>query len=153
MKLASAILCIIVSGCYARVDTGGTQKGDDPSMAERTKTHLYVIQWGYRADDLAYVSIVGERHPAASVKGIVSGSVLRGRRDYYVHRPDGSKVAVPGNIQLFELIDGRYRESTQRVSLAEFTAFKETSPEEYSIAALVRFAEDRVAKALADSVC
>jgi hypothetical protein len=145
VKLFAVIcLCVFGSGCDVRVNTGrATQKADDAAMAENTKTHVYGVQWGYRGDDLAYVSIVGQRVPAGTVTGIVSGTVSGSRRDYYVHRPDGSKIPVPGRIQLFELIDGRYSESTQRVSLAEFTAFRESRPDEYSIAALVRFAEDR----------
>ncbi len=145
MKLFAIIcLCIFGIGCDVRDNAGrATQKADDPLMAASTKTHAYVVQWGYRGDDLAYVSIVGQRLPTEEVTGIVSGKVSGNRRDFHVRRPDGSEVAVPGKVQLFELIDGQYSEGTQRVSLEEFTAFTKSKPDEYSIAALVHFAEGR----------
>lgn len=142
MKAFAAILCcIFATGCDVR--NGAGQKADDPAMAVKSKTHEYIVQWGYRGDELAYVCIVGQRLPVGSVTGIVSGGVSGDKRDFYVCRPDGSKVAVPGKIQLFELIDGQYRESTERVSLGEFKAFEASLPEEYSIDAVVRFAQDR----------
>ena len=137
-------LCVFMCGCDVHVNKErSAAKADDPSMAVSTKTHLYCVQWGYRVDDLAYVSIVGQRLPREKVSGLVTGAISGSRRDFYVHRPDGSKVAVPGAVQLFELIDGHYKQSTKSVSLAEFTAFMESRPGEYSIAALVHFAENR----------
>ena len=112
-------------------------------MAVQSKTHLYTVQWGYRGDELAYVCIAGKRLPGERVTGLISGGVNGGKRDFFVHRPDGKRVAVPGKIQLFEFIDDQYRESSERVSLAEFRAFEASHPEEYSIDALVRFAQHR----------
>jgi len=133
-------LCALAMGCDVRISTGVSSPiTNDHAMAESTKTHLYQVQWGYRGDSLAYVCFVGSRFPVDSVTGIVAASGRRG--EYFVHRPDGSKVAIPGKHQLFELIDGRYRESTQKVSSAEFEAFTASRRAEYSIDALVRFAE------------
>jgi hypothetical protein len=145
MKLFAIIcLCIFGIGCDVRYNQGrATQIADDPTVAVRTKTHLYAVQWGYRGDELAYVCIVGQRLPTEEVTGIMTGKVSGNEREFYVSRPDGSKVAVPGKIQLFELIDGQYSESTKRVSLEEFTAFQKSNPDEYTIAALVHFAEGR----------
>ena len=92
MKLFAIVcLCIFGIGCDVRDNAGrATQKADDPSMAATTKTHVYVVQWGYRGDDLGYVSIVGQRLPTEVGTGFVSGTVSGDRRDFHVSRPDGS---------------------------------------------------------------
>lgn len=125
--------------------------GDNPSLAVSSKTHMYAIGWGYHKDRLEYVAFSGEKLPS-SATGIVNGEISRDikqdgtmagsvKRNFWIARPDGTKVSLPSTVQLFEKIDGKYFESNERVTLEEFKAFLDSKPDEYDIPHLVAFSK------------
>lgn len=59
-----------------------------------------------------------------------------------LERPDGTRITFPGKVQLVEIIDGKYRESDQRVSYRQFFAFLNSVPDRYTIDALLQFVRE-----------
>jgi hypothetical protein len=115
-----------------------------------TKTHNYMIQWGVLKEDpgrLAFVAVLGRPSsggwPANEL--VKAGSRAKGGTDSVgyatLKRPDGTEVQLPTSNQLFEDIDGQYKESPGDVTLAEFDAFRASRPDSYTIESLLSFVQ------------
>lgn len=59
----------------------------------------------------------------------------------YLHKPDGTDVELPNEVQLYEHIDSKYRESRERIEKRQFDAWLASNPGNYSIDALLEYAE------------
>lgn len=102
------------------------------------QTHRYLVECGYTNGNLAFVVFTGER------SGRFGNRVdAVSNREAALRKPDGSSVRLPASNQLFEVIDGEFRESPERVTREEFEAFMASSPAEYTIDDLLRFAKSR----------
>jgi cytochrome c oxidase subunit IV len=55
--------------------------------------------------------------------------------------PDGTTISLDGDCQLVEYIDGRYRESRERITQGQFQGFLASRPAAYTIDALLRYAK------------
>jgi hypothetical protein len=71
---------------------------------------------------------------------------LRCRQDACITKPNGQRITLPSDNQLFECIDGKYRESQGKVDRKVFEAFMESNPQEYTINALLAFARAKGAE-------
>jgi hypothetical protein len=86
---------------------------------------------------LAYVAFTGDRKPR------VFTCLVRGGTKSIIVKPDGTEVSLPSDAQLFENVDGEYKESPGRVSKDELEDFLKSRPDEYTIKALLDFAAAR----------
>lgn len=91
----------------------------------------YVVFTGSREDGAMKVT-----HPEP-----VAG--FRGRtRVWTLERLDGTSLMFPGKVQLVEIVDGRYRESDQRISFRQLEAFLKSGPDSYTIDTLLQFVQE-----------
>jgi hypothetical protein len=58
-------------------------------------------------------------------------------------RPDGTKVQLPTDVQLMEVVDGQYLDTTRRVTLEDFEAFMDSNPASYTIENLLQFVDGK----------
>ena len=94
--------------------------------------------YGYRYGRLAYVVFEEEE---GTLKSKVQGSYDRHHREVKFNKPDGEIVHLPNAIQLYEFIDGQFGQSPVRVTRADFEAFMDSSPDQYSIDSLLKFVQ------------
>ncbi len=95
-------------------------------------------RYGYRYERLAYVVFEEEE---GTLKSKVHVPYSRLHREVNFNKPDGEIVHLPNAIQLYEFIDGQFRQSQVRVTRAEFEAFMDSSPDQYSIDSLLKFVQ------------
>lgn len=93
---------------------------------------------GYRYGRLAYVVF---EEAEGTLKSKVQESYSRHHRDVKFKKPDGRIVHLPNAIQLYEFIDGQFRQSPVRVTRAEFEAFMDSDPERYCNDSLLAFVQ------------
>lgn len=110
-------------------------------------TNSYGLAWGVSGDRLAYVVFNGPKalgvdSPVESSSSRPSGS-SESIENIVLRRPDGTTTKLPDHVQLRQIIDGRYEEGVGKVTLEDFEAFKDSTPEAYTIEALLKFAEAR----------
>jgi hypothetical protein len=149
MKKLSQLIQIYVFIClvfwsFISCQTDTRRLNPNPIHPERTiavstKTHSYVIQYGYVGNRLAYVVFSGLKNNGEN--NIVEGLVTMGSHKSYITKPSGAMVQLPSDVQLFECIDGKYAESKERVSKEAFEAFLASDPKEYTINALLKFSK------------
>jgi hypothetical protein len=96
---------------------------------------LFFVGHGTRCGKLAYVVF-------ARAEGYLSHPIRRGRPgEAYLEKPDGTRILLPGEHQLYEVSNGILRSSDRRVSREELEAFLDSHPEEYTLDALLEFVE------------
>jgi hypothetical protein len=107
------------------------------------------IDYGYQShlllnvpDKLDYV-VFGDtddkRRFRSNALRVSTGYGPRGLEWVSLCKPDGTDVDLPNEVQLYECIDGKYRESRERVEKREFDAWLASNPGEYSIGALLEY--------------
>jgi hypothetical protein len=116
---------------------GDHEKLFSRAIAKSTEGHLWVIQYGYRANgQLAYVAFAGKSKPVESVDGLVSP----GEKEAWLVKPDGGKGnLIPAELRLYEQIDGAFRESKEKITTGELQAFLKSKPKKYGIDPLLEF--------------
>ena len=131
--LASVMILNIVLPTQKQwIDVGWTAITTDGST--------YVIATGSQEDELVFVAIAGRSIDSMDddgVESIVSGGATVGENWHWLLRPDGTKTKLPADRQLFELIDGQWRESDRRVTLNEWNGFLDSDPQRISIGAFL----------------
>jgi len=98
------------------------------------------VEYGVEFGRLAYVVFQERRE---SISGVVVQEERR-RGDPVVPRlsvPDGGLMRLPGDHQLYEIIDGELATSDRRVSKEDLDAFLDAGSEEYTIDALLEFTD------------
>lgn len=94
-----------------------------------------MVDYGYRFGKLAWVVFNHSDGPqvCSSVQGSETEPVLG--------LPDGRKLPLPNRIQLYEVINGVYRESAVRVTRRQFEAFMASNPKDCAIDSLISFSK------------
>ncbi len=126
-----------LAGVYARYEPELEQS----SRSTVRDGRLLSVHYGHRAGKLAYAVFRSEN------VGSLHGHLSMVENKAIFRRPDGSEIELPGEHLLYEVIDGKLRTSDEPVTLEELEAFLHSSPEQCSIDALLRFAEQRRANA------
>jgi hypothetical protein len=132
-----AIVALVLAGWlqnhYTELDHSLSQGASTPDG------RTWAISSGTKNDRLVYAVFAGG-------KGEVPSHVtvkLSGRYNHsaVLTKPDGMEIRLDGKKQLFEIVDGKYRDSDERVTLNQFNAFMKSNPEEYTIEQLLEFAK------------
>ncbi|MFO7955675.1 MAG: hypothetical protein R6X33_01065 [Candidatus Brocadiia bacterium] len=150
----AAIICAVVlalfinaagAWAYLSVDPqhhGFTNSGSVKKEGEAVPV-VRDVHWGYRWGKLTYVvfqSATGQPGSTARLKPAfwtnASGTAA-------LRKPDGTVVVLLAENQLHEIIDGEYRTTDARVTPEQFEAFLDSSPDRYTIEALLSFVEGR----------
>jgi hypothetical protein len=129
---------IVVVTVMSSCSDGARQTGANPmdnqiTIAASTDQTSYIIQYGLKGDDLMYIAVTGEKKPNNGFPALV----VMGSRSTYLRKPNGEKITLPTTIQLFECINGHYREIRGRVTTRELQHFFQSNPTDYSIQALL----------------
>ena len=136
----------VTTGCDSAADISKTTRGG------RTTSHNWMMEYGIRDQELVFLVIVG-RSLSAQVEGIVSEAHVGdadvsfrigrpgARAGFVLKKPDGQMVDILATGQLFEVIDGQYRQSTERITLNEWNTFQNSAPEHWGIQSLLEFVE------------
>lgn len=101
----------------------------------------WAISYGSKNGDLLFVIFVG-----ASKHEPVSAGVSYDSSENFtgvLRRADGSEIPLDGRKQLFECVDGKDRESDDRVTLEQFKSFIFSNPEAYNIDSLLQYSKAR----------
>jgi hypothetical protein len=93
--------------------------------------------WGETKDGLAFVMFEHGTPPGGH--RISSKSNSQGKNEGWLLKPDGTKVQLPTNAQLHEVINGAYRERDGRVTAEQLKAFLASRPKQYTVDALLGF--------------
>jgi hypothetical protein len=110
---------------------------------DASDSRLWVISRATAGKQLVFAVFEGGPRVAEGLKSAVTATDNAsddGRTMVTITRPGGATVKLPGGIKLVEIIDGQYKESSERVSLQDFDAFLESRPEAYTIDNLLKFA-------------
>jgi hypothetical protein len=107
---------------------------DGKSISDSSDNYRWMIQYGYVGNKLAVVAFAGTSEDKA-----FEGLVVFGTDESWVTKPDGMKIKLPSDVQLYENIDGAYQESKEHVEGREFEAFLKSKPKQYTIKALLAF--------------
>ncbi|HVX15712.1 MAG TPA: hypothetical protein VHC22_31285 [Pirellulales bacterium] len=97
---------------------------------------------GRKRQLLYFVVATAEGSLSEPVSSWVSGRARGVRsRGVQLKKPDGTKIDLPeSDRQLYEFIDGEYREFDEKVSLRQLADFLRSQPDSLSIDALLSFA-------------
>lgn len=114
-------------------------KLDGCTTSTKTKSHLCMVQYGW--DDGGYLAYAVLQSRALPARGGIHGLVTQGTDKAILTKPDGTSVRLPSDVQLYECIDGVFRESDKKVTKDQMKAFIASEPEIYSIDALLKFAK------------
>jgi hypothetical protein len=138
-------LCLEVlafCGCAVKVtSTAGTPKrklAESKSVTVLSDSYIWIIQYQYTNEDLDFVAFTGK--PKDALDDVLDGLVSMGSHDSSLTKPDGTEITLPSSAQLYELVDGNYRESKARVSKKEFQLFMASNAQQYTIDSLLAFA-------------
>lgn len=116
------------------------------SIATGTDTHIVAVQYGYMKDGtVGYIAFTARKKPQKVSAIVTMTSDSMGSHKAYLTKPNGEIITLPSDKQLFECIDGRYAESEEKVDKEVFEAFLASKPKEYTIKALLAFAEKKKA--------
>lgn len=97
-------------------------------------------KFGHGKTELQFVVLASTRGEFWSP--VHSWSSSRGARGCRLSKPGGIESDLPeAGRQLYEFIDGKYRESDERVTMRQFVGFIRSKPEVYSIDGLLSFAK------------
>ena len=111
---------------------------------DATDARMWLICRATSEGQLVFAVFEGGPRKDRSLKSSVVMNNNENRNTVRVTRPDGSILKLPANVKLVEIIDGQYKESSERVSLQDFEAFLESKPDVYTIDNLLRFADTRL---------
>ena len=112
---------------------------DAPQYSITTNSGSWLVSAGSKGNRLMYAVFEGVKVDGGD---IVSGVCVSTSSSSYsvLTKPDGATISLTGKKQLVEIIDGRFRDSDERVALNQFNAFMNSNPDEYTIERLVEFA-------------
>jgi hypothetical protein len=106
-----------------------------------TKAGLWLLVYAFNGDALSYAVItgpsVGEVHGHSH-----SGGDSTGKLWAYVDKPDGTEISVLNSGRIFFFSTTNFAECPQHISGKTFRDFLDSQPSDYSISALLRFAEE-----------
>jgi len=143
-----AVVCLAVVGALL-LSLAGAYPRHEPELEQSSRStvrdgRLRSVHYGHRAGKLAYAVFRSEE------VGALHGHLSMVENKALFCRPDGSEIELPGEHLLYEVIDGKLQTSDEPVTLEEFQAFVQSSPEQCSIDALLSSAEQQRANARAD---
>jgi hypothetical protein len=121
-----------VGGLYVR----DHYPADDVHEGGSHDNSLYQLVWGYRWGRLAYIVYHRVDFPPGTTKQEMDSIVGMGPS---LKMPGQPPVELPGPHFMYNCINGQWRASDFRVTDAEFEAFRESHPDDYSIEALTDF--------------
>jgi hypothetical protein len=114
----------------------------------RSAGRLWAVHSSYRShrflsvpDELSHVVFFSDKQQRSCQ--VTNRHSTRGDAEAILEMPDGTTIALDGDCQLIECIDGQYRESRERVTKAQFDAFLASKPAAYTIDALLEHAKKR----------
>jgi hypothetical protein len=106
-----------------------------------TKDGLWMIDYAFDGDKLGYAVIsgpsAGEVHGHSGMGGDSAGKLWA-----TVNMPDGTKISVWGSGRIFFFSGTNVTECPQSILGKTFRAFLDSKPSDYSMAALLAFAEE-----------
>lgn len=136
LLIVVTVTCVVLGFLRAwmlpcHLDHGSRQ---DSSRVCATKGGIWRIQWGEREGKLRYVAFVrdGTSEPKEIV--CVEGSQTRLSRGL---GPAGEEESLPASANVFELIDGRFRQQWVELSVDQANRFCNSPQTEYTIDALM----------------
>jgi len=107
------------------------------SIVGRENGAIDGYSYGRRFGQLVYV--VFQEESSGSISQVVS---VKGHADedkVILRTPDDKEIRLPNETQLYEIVDGKFRSSPERVTLGQLEAFIASSPRHYTIDALLEF--------------
>ena len=144
--LMLVVLVALILPQVTDVDVLYERRGQGTAHRSDSAGRQWTIHFGYRShrflskpDEVDYVVFLSDKEQIGC--GVTSWSSSAGRTGTILEMPDGRRIALDGDHQLIEYIDGRYRESRERVSKRQFEAFLASEPAAYTIDALVEYAK------------
>jgi hypothetical protein len=133
---------LLLGGC------GNSPKLDVKSIGVRDAkdSRFWIVVRGELNGELAFAVLQGGPRTEEGFESSVSMTHNEnndGQTIAYVNRPDGSRLKLPGEVNLVEIIDGRYSECRVTVSLDDFDSFLDSNPDAFTIHNLITFATVR----------
>ena len=134
--ITACFLFLALVGCHQP-----RPRYDGRTQTVSSDTHLGMVQYGWdQSGQLVYAVLIWERRPALHS---VPGPVTQGSEESWLKKPDGTRVRLPTATQLYEYLEGEFRESNERVTKEELEAFLDARPGECTVEALLAFAKSR----------
>ena len=131
-QASSAILNIVLPTHKQWTDFGWT--------AITTDDHIFNVATGSEEGEPVFVAIAAQgidEMETDGVESIVTGGSTIGDNWHRLLHCDGPKTKLPADWQLFESVDGRWRESDQRVTLDQGNGFVDSDPQMITIDGLL----------------
>jgi hypothetical protein len=134
---AGGLLGVAISYPYLPLPGGG-----DNNVDIAREHRAVTVHWGPRWDRLSYVVFL-EASDERKIRYAVQSDIVNDRVRTVLETPDGRCIRLPNRTQLYEIVDGKFRTSAERVTREEFDAFMRSSPKACTIDALLQFARSR----------
>ncbi len=105
------------------------------------------LSYGTRFGKLVYVvlqhkssgSMTPAVHEGEDRSGMRAGIWIGNEKRMVFEAPDGKEIDLPNETQLYEIVDGKFRSSPERVTKEQLDAFLASNPKRYTIDALLAF--------------
>lgn len=139
--LALFILVTLVGLGLAWIVSWRHERYEERTTTAITSTHIWAIQYGFSDKNLIFVLFRGEDQKLGVSGGGVMGPNGNGSFGGGFVRPDGTWVTMPNRTQLYEIVDGKYKECDRRVTFAQLQNFLASNPDAYTIDRLLQFVD------------
>ena len=146
MFLATVVVAFVIIVVQSRElwwnDRYQTQhsRSADGSEMRRADSIIAVHRFFDRPDELRCLLLTRADNVGHSISGRTINS---SDGQLIMHFPDGKEIVLNGGHQLYQIDNGELRHSDKRVAQIEFEKYVESRPTDWSIEALVKFAELR----------
>jgi len=111
------------------------------TMAPSTDKGSWLIEYYVSSNTLSYAVISGPFAKNAQGHVRSGGSIPDGQVWVHLFRPDGGEVSILDTGRIFQVSGTNVIESPQHISGRTFKAFLDSQPSDYSLPALLKFAE------------
>ena len=138
---------IMLAGCQKAPDNPTSAKTypaiifmEEPRVEVDGKR--YEICWGETwAEGKHWLSFVlfEQNAPSGHPNRVLTKPDAQWKNEGWLVKPDGTKIQLPTDVQLHEIIGGQYRQRQGRVTTEQLKAFLASKPKEYTVDALLRF--------------
>ena len=143
MKALNVSICIfgmiaLLVGCDSKSSVTIPLTTSAPS----TDKGSWIIEYYVSSNILSYAVISGPFPKDGQGHVRSGGSTADGRVWVHLYRPDGSEVPILDSGRIFQVSGTNVSECPEHISGKTFTAFLDSQPSDYSVAALRRYAEE-----------
>lgn len=117
-----------------KLDNSWHEFGESTSM----KDGQWLLVYAFNGDALSYAVIEGPGHGVVH-SHCISGINTEGKHTAVVDKPDGTKISIADSGRIIFLCGTNFAECPQQISGKTFSAFLNSQPSDYTMAALLAF--------------